>query len=73
MSKALELKITSPPFPTIVSPLACPFVLLLVFCPPQAKGIETVFFDRQSASHKYTYHGRVAAFVDGVREAGVVV
>ena len=39
----------------------------------QAKGIETVFFDRQSASHKYKYHGRVAAFVDGVRESGVVV
>jgi ribosomal protein L18 len=32
-----------------------------------------VFFDRESKAHKYTYHGRVAAFVDGVREAGVAV
>jgi len=39
----------------------------------KAKGIEKLFFDRESADHKYKYHGRVAAFVEGVRETGVAV
>lgn len=37
----------------------------------KTKGIEKLFFDRQSSAHKYTYHGRVEAFVEGVREGGV--
>ena len=37
----------------------------------KSKGIEKLFFDRKSASHKYTYHGRIKAFVEGVREGGV--
>ena len=26
---------------------------------------------RQSANHKYLYHGRVASLIDGVREGGI--
>ena len=37
----------------------------------KSKGIEKLFYDRQSTSHKYTYHGRIKAFVEGVREGGV--
>jgi large subunit ribosomal protein L18 len=37
----------------------------------KSKGIEKLFFDRQSAAHKYTYHGRIQAFVEGMREGGV--
>eukprot|EP00614_Pseudopedinella_elastica_P014653 CAMPEP_0172582924 /NCGR_PEP_ID=MMETSP1068-20121228/2488_1 /TAXON_ID=35684 /ORGANISM="Pseudopedinella elastica, Strain CCMP716" /LENGTH=153 /DNA_ID=CAMNT_0013376511 /DNA_START=28 /DNA_END=489 /DNA_ORIENTATION=+ len=39
----------------------------------KAKGIEALFFDRESANNKYVYHGRIAAFVDAVRETGVKV
>merc|ERR1712086_163603 len=35
------------------------------------KGIENVYFDRQSENHKYLYHGRVASLIDGVREGGI--
>ena len=37
----------------------------------KSKGIEKLFYDRQSNSNKYTYHGRIKAFVEGVREGGV--
>ena len=36
-------------------------------------GLNKLYFDRFSATHKYKYHGRIAALVDGVREGGVVV
>ena len=35
----------------------------------KAQGIETVVFDRGG----YQYHGRVKAFADGVREAGLTL
>ena len=35
------------------------------------QGIESLFFDRESAAHKYLYHGRIEAFVQAVRETGV--
>lgn len=35
------------------------------------KGLDKLFFDRESASHKYMYHGRIAALVDGVREKDI--
>ena len=34
----------------------------------QMKGLEKVYFDRFSGSHKYLYHGRVKALVEGLRE-----
>ena len=34
----------------------------------KAKGVTNLYFDRESASHKYMYHGRVASLIDGVRE-----
>lgn len=37
------------------------------------KGIDSVYFDRFSGSHKYLYHGRVKALVDSVREGGVKI
>lgn len=39
----------------------------------KAKGLEALYFDRFSGSHKYLYHGRVKALVEGVREGGVTV
>jgi len=39
----------------------------------KAKGLEKLYFDRFSGSHKYLFHGRVKALVDGVREGGVTV
>lgn len=35
------------------------------------KGIESLYFDRFSGNHKYLYHGRVKALVDGVRDNGI--
>lgn len=37
------------------------------------RGVEKLFFDRESASHKYMYHGRIESFVNGVRESGMGV
>jgi len=37
----------------------------------KAKGVTNLYFDRESASHKYMYHGRVASLIDGVREGGI--
>lgn len=37
------------------------------------KGIDSIYFDRFSGSHKYLYHGRVKALVDSVREGGVTI
>lgn len=34
----------------------------------KAKGVTNLYFDRESANHKYMYHGRVASLIDGVRE-----
>ena len=39
----------------------------------KAKGYEKLYFDRFSGSHKYLFHGRVKALVDGVREGGITV
>jgi len=39
----------------------------------KGKGLEKVYFDRFSGSHKYLYHGRVKALVEGLREGGVTV
>lgn len=39
----------------------------------KAKGIESVYYDRFSGSHKYLYHGRIAALVDGVRDGGITI
>lgn len=39
----------------------------------KAKGLENLYYDRFSGSHKYLFHGRVKALVDGVREGGVNV
>mmetsp|Transcript_19365 Transcript_19365/g.60917 ORF Transcript_19365/g.60917 Transcript_19365/m.60917 type:complete len:163 (+) Transcript_19365:20-508(+) len=37
------------------------------------KGIEQLYYDRFSGSHKYLFHGRIKALVDGVREGGITV
>ncbi|KAJ8602304.1 hypothetical protein CTAYLR_007869 [Chrysophaeum taylorii] len=37
------------------------------------KGIESLYYDRFSGSHKYLFHGRVKALVDGVREGGIQI
>ena len=39
----------------------------------KAKGLDKLYFDRFSGSHKYLFHGRVKALVDGVREGGITV
>jgi len=41
----------------------------------KAKGLEKLYFDRfsNSGNHKYLFHGRVKALVDGVREGGIKV
>ena len=39
----------------------------------KAKGLESVYFDRFSGSHKFLYHGRVKALVEGAREGGLTV
>jgi len=41
----------------------------------KAKGLEALYFDRfsNSGNHKYLFHGRVKALVDGVREGGIKV
>lgn len=35
------------------------------------KGINDLYYDRYSGSHKYLFHGRIKALVDGVREGGI--
>jgi len=39
----------------------------------KAKGLEKLYFDRFSANHKWLFHGRVKALVDGVREGGITI
>ena len=39
----------------------------------KAKGLEQLYYDRFSGTHKYLFHGRVKALVDGVRDAGITV
>ena len=39
----------------------------------KAKGLEKLYFDRFSGSHKYLYHGRVKSLVEAIREGGITV
>ena len=37
------------------------------------KGIDKLYYDRVSGSHKYKYHGRIKALVDATRDGGITI
>uniref|UniRef100_A0A7S2G6E0 50S ribosomal protein L18, chloroplastic n=1 Tax=Octactis speculum TaxID=3111310 RepID=A0A7S2G6E0_9STRA len=37
------------------------------------KGLDKLFYDRESANHKYMYHGRIEALVEGIREKEIAI